>query len=252
MGQHFLLSAKARTLTLRDIYRDGEDKAYKTFCEMRWQETEGKPVCPRCGCLDIYSITTRRKFKCAACSHQFSVTSGTIFASRKMAFTDMLGAVCIFVNAVKGLSALQLARDLDCQYKTAFVLAHKLRESLAAETANVKLTGRVEVDGAVFGGHVRPENVASERIDRRLAEHQTGKRRVVVAIRQRKGRTLTFVVNHEADGVYHVHQRVAIDAEVHADEAPHWDVLHARFNALRINHKEAYSLNGICSNLAVC
>ncbi len=38
-----------------------------------------------------------------------------------MAFTDLLAAICIFVNGAKGISALQLSRDLDCQYKTAFV-----------------------------------------------------------------------------------------------------------------------------------
>src|SRR6185503_10054490 len=134
MAQHFLLSAAARTLSLRAIYQAGEDQAYETFRKIRWAETAGKPVCPRCGSLDHYDIPTRRKFKCAAkeCRHQFSVTSGTIFASRKMSFTDLLGAICIFVNAVKGLSACQLSRDLDCQYKSAFVLLHKLRESLTA------------------------------------------------------------------------------------------------------------------------
>ena len=71
------------------------------------------------------------KFKCKNCHHQFSVTSGTIFASRKMAFVDLLAAICIIVNAAKGLSMIQLSRDLDCQYKTAFVLAHKLREAMA-------------------------------------------------------------------------------------------------------------------------
>ena len=62
------------------------------------------------------------------------MTSGTILASRKLEFTDLLAAICILVNAAKGISALQLARDLDCQHKTAFVLAHKLREAMAAET----------------------------------------------------------------------------------------------------------------------
>lgn len=106
MAQHFLLSAEARTLSLKAIYKGGEDKAYATFCRLRWPETEGAPVCPRCGGLNAYAITTRRKFKCRACLHQFSVTSGTIFASRKLAFVDLCGAIAIFVNAVKGLSAL--------------------------------------------------------------------------------------------------------------------------------------------------
>ena len=130
MSQHFLLSAAARTLSLKDIFRNGEDAAYQTFCKFRWPLTDGAPVCPRCGSLDAYSIPTRRKFKCAGCYHQFSVTSGTILASRKMAFTDLLAALCILANAAKGVSALQLARDLDCQHKTAFVLAHKLREAM--------------------------------------------------------------------------------------------------------------------------
>ena len=228
----------------------GEEKAYETFCKLRWPETEVEPVCPRCGCLDAYRIPTRRKFKCAGCYHQYSVTSGTIFASRKMSFTDLLAAVCIFANAVKGISALQLARDLDCQHKTAFVLAHKIREALAAETKGHKLSGEVEIDGAYFGGHIRPANKAEDRIDRRLAKHQTGKRRVVVALRQRKGRTLTFVVRNDSDGVFYANQCADMAARIHADEASHWDVLHERFQVLRINHSEAYSLDGICTNQA--
>ena len=86
MSQHFLLSSAARTLSLKDIYQGGEDKAYKTFRKIRWPETDGDAVCPRCGCVESYEIKTRRKFKCKACNHQYSVTSGTIFASRKMMY----------------------------------------------------------------------------------------------------------------------------------------------------------------------
>lgn len=248
MAQHFLLSAKARTLSLKTIYQDGEDKAYEMFCAIRWTDTNGEPVCPRCGCMDAYGISTRRKFKCAACHHQFSVTSGTIFASRKMAFVDLLAAICIFVNGAKGISALQFSRDLDCQYKTAFVLSHKLREALAAETNGMVLNGEIEIDGQYHGGSIRQRNRKEDRIDRRLAEHQTGKRRVVVALRQRKGRTLSFVVRNEADGIFYANQHATPCAVFHADEASHWDVLHARFETRRINHSEAYSLDGVCTN----
>lgn len=61
MAQHFLLSAAARTLSLRKIYRDGEEAAYETFCKMRWAETDGEPICPRCGSWEAYSMATRRK-----------------------------------------------------------------------------------------------------------------------------------------------------------------------------------------------
>lgn len=252
MAQHFLLSAASRTLSLRDIYVGGEDKAFETFCKLRWADTGGEPVCPKCGCLEVYRITTRRKFKCkaAGCYAQFSPTSGTVLASRKMAYVDLLAAICILANAAKGVSALQLARDIGCNAKTAWILAHKIRQGLAAETNGVKLDGVVEIDGAVFGGHIRPANKAADRVDRRLAEHQTGKRRVVVVTRQRKGRTLSFVVKHESDGVEIVKERVHRAAKLHADEATHWDQLHAYFDAHRVNHSEAYSLNGICTNQA--
>lgn len=251
MAQHFLLSAKSRTLSLGAIYKAGEEAAYKTFCEMRWPETDGEAVCPRCGCCETYDISTRRKFKCKACHHQFSVTSGTIFASRKMDFVDLLAAICILVNASKGVSMVQLSRDLDCQYKTAFVLAHKLREVMAQEvhTGEV-LDGHVEMDGAYFGGHVRPENRKEDRKDRRLKENQTGKRRVVIVLRERKGRTLPFVAKQEAEGVELAKANIDRMASISADEASHWDLLHAAWPVERINHSVAYSLDGACTNQA--
>jgi transposase-like protein len=250
MAQHFLLSAASRTLSLRSIYKAGEDAAYQTFCEMRWPETNGEAVCPRCSHDETYKITTRRKFKCKACAHQFSVTSGTIFASRKMDFVDLLAAICIMVNASKGMSMIQLSRDLDCQYKTAFVLAHKLREAMAQEvhTGEV-LDGHVEIDGAYFGGHIRPENRKEDRKDRRLKVHQTGKRRVVIALRERTGRTLPFVSKQEAEGVALALENVSRTATMSADEASHWDDLHNGWPMDRVNHSLIYSDHGKHTNM---
>src|ERR1700710_1246155 len=161
MSQHFLLSAKARSLSLAKVARLSDEEAYQTFKLVRWAATDGDPVCPRCGCVSVYTYATRKLFKCQGCNHQFSVTSGTIFASRKLSIRDYLLAIAIFVNGAKGHSALQLSRDLDCQYKTAFVMAHKIREALCAEQKAAELNGDVEVDGAYFGGHVRPANYKS-------------------------------------------------------------------------------------------
>lgn len=251
MAQHFLLQAQARTLSLKAIYKGGEDAAYMTFRRLRWPETDGEPVCPKCGCLDHYNITTRRRFKCAGCGTQFSVTSGTIFASRKLSFMDLCGAVAIFVNAVKGLSALQLGRDLDVSYKTAFVLAHKLREALSLETKDATLSGEVEIDGAYFGGTVRPENRKEDRKDRRLKANQSTERRVVIVLRERNGQTITRVAKREAEGVALAEARITPRSKVFADEATHWDELEASFpNAGRINHSEAYSADGANTNQA--
>ncbi len=250
MASHFLLSAAARSLSLAKVARMTDDEAHEAFRQIRWCDTGGEPVCPRCQCGAFYSFKTRKLFKCKGCDHQYSVTSGTIFASRKLPVRDYLLAIAIFVNGAKGYAALQLSRDLDVQYKTAFVLTHKLREAMAAEMADMTVGGTVEVDGAYFGGHVRPANFKENRVDRRLARNQTGKRRVVVVMRERGGRSLPFVFKSEAASLGTIGQRVSADATIHADEALHWDELHTFYLTKRINHSEAYSDGQACTNQA--
>ena len=107
-----------------------------------------------------------------------------------------------------------------------------------------------EVDGAYFGGHIRPANKAEDRVDRRLAKHQTGKRKVVVVIRERGGETLPGVFNSEGHALSWIRSRVAKGTVLHADEAPSWNDLHARFEMKRIDHQTAYSLDGASTNWA--
>jgi ribosomal protein L37AE/L43A len=133
VSQHFLLTAAARTLSLSVVARMSDEEAHARFVAIRWTDNDGQPYCPKCGCLKVYAIASRKLWKCAGCRYQFSVTARTIFADRKLSIRDYLLAIAIFVNGAKGHSALQLSRDLNCQYKTAFVLAHKLREALGAE-----------------------------------------------------------------------------------------------------------------------
>jgi hypothetical protein len=177
-------------------------------------------VCPRCGSFGACALIARRKFKCRAaeCRLHFSVTSGTIFASRKLPFTDLLVAIAIFVNAVKGCSALQLRRDLDVRYKTAFVLAYKLREALGAQVQGVdELDGEVELDGAYFDGYLCTAKEKKDRVDCRKANHQTDTRRVVIAFRERARRVLPFVCREEAEGVGLAAKHVSRMATMNAD-----------------------------------
>lgn len=145
------------------------------------------------------------------------------------------------MNGAKGHSALQLSRDLDCQYKSAFVLLHKLREALAAEQATSTISGDVEIDGAYFGGYVKPANRRADRVDRRLKAHRSGKRQVVVVARERDGETLTHVAPTEAAGVPSVLATVGEGSTVHADEASHWDDVERKLLTRRINHSVEYS-----------
>jgi hypothetical protein len=158
-----------------------------------------------------------------------------------------LAAIAIFVNEVKGKSALALSRDLDCQYKTAFVLAHKLREAMASELKGMQIGGQgetVEVDGGYFGGYVKPANRRENRRDRRFTGNKSGKRQVVVVMRERGGSTLPAVFKSESAALGWIASRVSPDTRLIADEAGSWNDLHARFQMDRIDHSQAYSMAG--------
>jgi ISXO2-like transposase domain len=174
-----------------------------------------------------------------------------VFAFHKMPLRNYLAAIAIFCNEVKGKSALALSRDLDVQYKTAFVLAHKLREAMASEMKGKMVGGpdRVaEIDGGYFGGYVRPANLHENRRDLRLASNQSGKRKVVVVIREREGRTLPAVFRSESEALSFIVAKAAKGTELAADESTAWNSLQARFAMQRIDHQQAYSLNGVYTN----
>ncbi|HUB45135.1 MAG TPA: IS1595 family transposase [Acetobacteraceae bacterium] len=248
MSQHFLLSARARTLSLGQVLRMSNEEAEQAFIRVRWPG--GKPICPSCECSIVWDCRKANgtaRWRCKACRKSFSITSGTIFAHRKMGLRNYLAAIAIFCNEVKGKSALALSRDLGVQYRTAFVLAHKLRESMASEMKGMKLGGQgetVEIDGMYAGGYVKPANNKENRRDRRLAKNQNGKRKVVVVVRERGGRTLPAVFKTEDAALGWINARVARDTRLMADEAPSWNDLAARYQVERINHQEAYSLAG--------
>jgi transposase-like protein len=168
MLQHFLLSA-ARTVSLKQILRMKEAEVWAMFCSIRWPETEGAPVCPYCGCPTCWVCPRPNRaprFRCSACRRDFSPTSGTLFAFHKLEIRDYLAAVVIFCDEVKGKAALALSRDLEVQYKTAFVLAHKIRVALqllhdrpkARRSTTVRTAGPQAASGCPDAARPRPSH----------------------------------------------------------------------------------------------
>lgn len=256
MTQHFLLSKAAKTLNLIEIFRMSDEAIEKLFAQFRWPETGGEASCVHCGSVSVYDCRRPNgapRYRCKDCGKDFSITSGTLFASHKMPLRIYLAAVLLFCNEVKGKSMLAMSRELGLSYKTAFVLCHKLREAMATELKGRTLGGdgvEAEIDGAYFGGYVKPENRKEDRKDRRFAVNQSGKRRCVVIVRERDGQTLPMVFKTENEATSWIARRVDPATVLHADEAPSWNQLHARFDVRRVNHELAYSWDGACTNQA--
>ncbi len=190
---------------------------------------------------------------CRACGKDFTLTSGTLFASHKLPLRMYVAAIAIFVNEVKGKSVLAMSRDLGLAYKSAFVLFHKLRKAMAGELKDRVIGGEgkvAEVDGGFFGGYIKPANLKVNRRDRRLASNQSGKRQCDVIVRERGGNSVPAVFKSENHAANFIKARVAKGTTLNADEAGAWDHLHANFEVARINHEETYSLDGACTNWA--
>ena len=91
------------------------------------------------------------------------------------------------------------------------------------------------VDGGYFGGYIKPANLRENRVDRRLAHNQNGKRKCVVIIREHGGDSLPAVFNSEAAATKFIASHLKPGTVVNADEASSWDGLHAKFEMKRIN-----------------
>lgn len=237
--------------------------AEAAYRAVRFAANEGKPYCPHCGVDAIYEFKCRPLFKCKGCEKQFTLTSGTLFNSRKLSFRDILTAIALFVNGVNGHAALRLGRDLNVSYKTAFVLLHKLREVMGWLAPDEMLTGVVEIDGVWVGGHVKPPNMKIEikEVKRRKREAKQAdpdfkpknksKRYSIVTLRERRpyGRSRSFALRREELASKLVPQYVDLDATVITDNGSHWNELVLRYAKTKsVNHSIGYMIDGVHIN----
>lgn len=208
----FLLLAEARSKFLDRIYTGSDEELHAILCRARWPKTDGCPICPQCGEMDVYANRQRRQWKCKRCGKVFSVTSGTVFHSSKLPIRKLLVAVLLYANAGKGISAIQVARQINVQHKTAFVLMHKIREILLRNRSKEKLAGVVQVDGAYVFGTVRKVNRPAEPQQKGWLEDRKAKaaerKRCILVLREldeknRPVRTITKVVRTEAHAQVH-------------------------------------------------
>src|SRR5579871_4771669 len=110
---------------------------------------------PKTGEIEIKTVPARHLYQClnSECAHQFTATAGTIFNDSHLPLQKWMLAVALMCNAKKGVSAKQLQRDLQTSYKTAWYLAHRIREAMELGNFNTeKMTATVEADETYVGG----------------------------------------------------------------------------------------------------
>jgi transposase-like protein len=125
-----------------------EDKCRAYLEELRWPHGV---ECPRCESTSISRIHERNQFDCNSCRYQFSVTAGTLFHDSHLPLWKWFLAIYLIGESKKGISAKQLQRMLKVSYKTAWYLAHRIRDAMGDDEQPL-LRGIVEVDETLVGG----------------------------------------------------------------------------------------------------
>ncbi|MFH1915305.1 MAG: IS1595 family transposase [Pseudomonadota bacterium] len=245
--QHFLLSAKARSLSVPQIAEWDEETVFKTFRDMRWPETGGEPYCPKCGSVAHYFSEGRRQWRCKDCGHTYSVTSGTWLHSTNLPLKTILIAVSLLANAAKGISASQLMRHVDVQYKTAYTLYHKLRSALLKTRYDKPaMSGEIQADGAYINSHKRPANKVE---DRGKGDRKSSMPEVCILVLRQinpegtgADRTLTYIIPTEnaEDIKYHVEDNVQRGSTIVSDQHEAYGNLEVNFERVVVNHSICY------------
>lgn len=157
MTQHFLHAKESRNFA-RQINRLNEDEAEQWLAFARWGASD-KQGCPACGLFrKHYRRAKTRRWRCAHCYHEFSVTSGTALHGHKLSFADIVLLTATFESGAKGQSLLEASRRVGCTPKTAQVFYGKIREWMVHTMDLCPLQGIVHIDGGYFGGKPRKSN----------------------------------------------------------------------------------------------
>ena len=137
--------------TLREFQTkfSSEDACQRYLAVCRWPDGF---VCRRCGHRHAYELTKERRWQCAACRHQVSLTAGTILHNTRTPLPLWFWAAYLMTTDKRGISALLLQRQLGLKrYETAWMMLHKLRRAMV-NIARAPLRGEVEIDDTWVGG----------------------------------------------------------------------------------------------------
>ncbi len=121
---------------------------YSLSEKQRWGDNI---TCAHCQHSKVYKFSDSKRYKCAKCRKQFTATTGTIFEGSKIPLQKWFIAVYLATSHKKGVSSLQLSRDLGVTQKTAWFMLHRIRE-MVREKAPEILEGTIEVDETYVGG----------------------------------------------------------------------------------------------------
>lgn len=224
------------TFELFELYPDAES-ARVYFERRRWH---GQPVCPHCGCDEHISARGGKRvgyYRCGDCRQEFTVRTKTIFERSHVPLHKWLYAMYLVVTSRKGISSLQLSKEIGVTQKTAWFMLGRLREACGGDID--KLGGIVEIDEVYVGGKRRNMSLA-----KRLESKNTGRggigsgKTAVLGMRQRGGKSKAMPVSRTDSTTIHaeIAKHVKLGSTVYTDEHKSYRGLETAFGRGTVNH----------------
>src|ERR1700722_18060174 len=198
-----------KTLTDFTDYFCDEATCVAHFTESRFRNGE---YCPHCRHDKIYKCGNGKRYQCASCKQDFTIRTKTVFGESKLPLRKWYMAIYLLATSGKGISSVQLAKQVGVTQKTGWFMDHRIRSAMKQNKG--QLFGTVECDETFVGG--KPRNRSNKSIRGRGAANKT----IVFGMRQRNGQTIGVVVpdckEKRLTGL--IEQHVEKGTTVHTDE----------------------------------
>ena len=181
-------------LELLENVKDETD-ARNLITKMRW---DGTPICPHCDSTEICAFSDKKRYCCKSCDKQFTVTVGTIFENSKIPLKKWLIALFFAISNKKGITSIQLSKQIGVTQKTAWFMLQRLRQ-MFEDKAPELLDGTIEVDETYVGGkHRGKRGRGSENKTPVFGMVQRGGRIIARTVVDTKQRTLQPIIEQYA------------------------------------------------------